>query len=108
MGRDSNTPEWVQHIAFEVNDINSLLDAKAKVEAAEIEVLGPIDHGLFKSIYFFDPNGHRLELVANTPISTEDMAKVQKLAFPMLEEWDRTKVPPKQTAWLHEKELGND
>jgi hypothetical protein len=36
------------------------------------------------------------------------MAKVQKLAFPMLEEWDRTKVPPKQTAWLHEKELGND
>jgi len=24
----------------------------------------------------------------------------------MLEEWDRTKLPPRHTAWLHEKELG--
>jgi len=66
MSRDSNTPEWVQHIAFEVADMEALLNAKAKVEAAGLEVLGPIDHTLFKSIYFFDPSGHRLELV-NVP-----------------------------------------
>ena len=29
-------------------------------------MLGPTDHTIFKSIYFFDPNGHRLELAANT------------------------------------------
>ncbi len=34
MSRDSNTPEWVQHIAFEVADMEALLNAKAKVEAA--------------------------------------------------------------------------
>ena len=44
MGRDANTPEWVQHIAFEVANMEELLEAKAKVEAAGIEVLGPIDH----------------------------------------------------------------
>jgi glyoxylase I family protein len=33
------------------------------------------------------------------------MEKIQSLAPAMLEEWDRTKSPPRQTAWLHEKEL---
>ena len=39
--------------------------AKARLEAAGLDVLGPVDHGLFDSIYFFDPNGHRLELACN-------------------------------------------
>lgn len=105
MGRDTNTPDWVQHIAFEVDDMETLLKAKAKVEASGLDVLGPIDHSLFKSIYFFDPNGHRLELVVNTPIAMDEMEKLQSLAPAMLEEWDRTKLPPTQTAWLHEKEF---
>ena len=106
MGRDDNTPEWVQHIAFEVADMEDLIEVKSKVKAAGLEVLGPIDHSLFKSIYFFDPSGHRLELAVNTPISQEEMEKLHKLAPTMLEEWDRTKRPPRHTAWLHEKELG--
>lgn len=28
MYRDENTPQWVQHIAFEVEDLNALLAAK--------------------------------------------------------------------------------
>ena len=43
MGRDINTPEWVQHIAFEVSDMESLLNTKSKVEEAGLEVLGPIE-----------------------------------------------------------------
>ena len=58
MGRDENTPEWVQHIAFEVESVDALLDAKKKVEDAGHEVVGPTNHGIFQSIYFFDPNGH--------------------------------------------------
>ena len=107
MGRDTNTPKWVQHIAFEVADMDTLLEAKAKVEAAGLEVLGPTDHGIFKSIYFFDPNGHRLELAVNTPVSSEEMKRIHDLAPAMLEEWARTKRPPKDTAWLHEKEMAN-
>ncbi len=33
--------------------MDSLLTAKARLEANGIDVLGPIDHTLFKSIYFF-------------------------------------------------------
>ena len=64
MGKDPNTPAWVQHIAFELGSRAELDAAKDRLEAAGLDVLGPVDHGIFDSIYFFDPNGHRLELRA--------------------------------------------
>ncbi|MFK8048089.1 MAG: VOC family protein [Halioglobus sp.] len=102
MGRDPNTPEWVQHIAFEVEDMDALLAAKSKAEAEGLEVLGPTNHGIFKSIYFFDPNGHRLELAANTA-EPGMLERLRELAPEMIEEWDKTKKAPKHAAWLHEK-----
>ncbi|MBN4047910.1 VOC family protein, partial [Oceanicaulis sp. AH-315-P02] len=101
MGRDKNTPKWVQHIAFEVESIEALLEAKASVEAEGIAVIGPTNHGIFKSIYFFDPNGHRLELAANTA-TPEQMAQLHEVAPAMLEEWSQTKKAPRHAAWLHE------
>lgn len=100
MGRDPNTPEWVQHIAFEVPDMDALLAAKAHVEAQGVEVLGPTFHGIFRSIYFFDPNGHRLELACNIG-TAEQYAELERVAPLMLEEWSRTKKAPKHAQWLH-------
>lgn len=101
MGRDEQTPQWVQHIAFELEDMDALIAAKAHIEAEGLDVLGPINHGIFKSIYFFDPNGHRLELVANTG-TPEQMKQLHEVAPAMIEEWSRTKRAPKHAAWLHE------
>jgi glyoxylase I family protein len=101
MGRDPATPPWVQHIAFQVPDLDALMAAKAHVEAQGIEVLGPVFHGVFKSIYFFDPNGHRLELASNIG-TAEQYDELQRLAPVMLEEWSRTKRAPRQAAWLHQ------
>jgi len=106
MGRDPNTPAWVQHIAFEVPDMRTLLDAKARVEARGLEVVGPTDHGLFKSIYFFDPNGHRLELAVNTG-TAEQLRVAREVAPAMLEEWSRTKRAPRHTAFLHADEFAD-
>jgi glyoxylase I family protein len=103
MGRDGNTPEWVQHIAFEVEDMDALLTSKAHIEAEGLDVLGPVNHGIFKSIYFFDPNGHRLELAANTG-TDEQMAELKRVAPAMIEEWSQTKRAPKHAAWLHEQD----
>ncbi|MFZ4121276.1 MAG: VOC family protein [Caulobacterales bacterium] len=102
MGKDPNTPQWVQHIAFEVGSFDDLLNAKAKVESRGIDVLGPTDHGIFKSIYFFDPNGHRVELAWNCA-TAEEMAELKRVSVDMLEEWSRTKKAPQHAAWLHEK-----
>ncbi len=104
MGRDPNTPAWVQHIAFEVTDLETLLAAKERVQSHGIDVLGPTDHGLFKSIYFFDPNGHRLELAVNTGTAA-DQARARAVAPAMLEEWSRTKRAPRHAAWLHSDEF---
>ena len=102
MGRDEATPNWVQHIAFKVADMDSLLAAKARAEARGLEVVGPTHHGIFKSIYFFDPNGHRLELVCD--ISTDaQLEELHRVAPDMLEEWSRTRKAPRHAAWLHEK-----
>jgi len=102
--RDRNTPDWVQHIAFEVETLEDLLAAKQQVESHGIEVLGPVDHSIFQSIYFSDPNGHRLEITTNT-CTEEILEKLHQIAPTMLEEWTRTKRAPKHASWLHDKEL---
>lgn len=105
MGRDPNTPEWTQHIAFQVKDMDMLMEAKARAEAAGLDVVGPTDHNIFKSIYFYDPSGHRLELAAWTA-TPDKMKRMRNVAYEMVEEWSRTRKPPRHTAWLHEKEFG--
>ena len=101
MGRDENTPAWVQHLALKVDSVDTLLATKARLEAEGIEVIGPTNHTIFKSIYFFDPNGHRLELAADcgTP---EMMKKLDEVKREMLDEWNRTKRAPKHAAWMHD------
>jgi lactoylglutathione lyase len=101
MGRDPNTPAWTQHIAFEVGSMDELLATKARLEAAGIDVVGPTDHTIFKSIYFFDPSGHRLELACNTG-TPEMMKRLDEVKWDMIEEWSRTKRAPRHAAWMHD------
>lgn len=108
MGRDENTPVWVQHIAFKVADRDELMAYKKHLEENGVEVLGPTDHTLFHSIYFFDPNGHRIELAYDDPEAAPLAAKAAEVKEAMLEEWSQTKRAPKHAAWLHQKELSSD
>lgn len=107
MGSDSNTPDWVQHIAFELEDMDALIQAREAVLERGLEVIGPTNHGIFQSIYFRDPNGHRLELVANT-CTDEELETLHQVAPAMLQEWSETKKAPKHAAWLHEKEFDGE
>jgi catechol 2,3-dioxygenase-like lactoylglutathione lyase family enzyme len=101
MDRDQKTPEWVQHIALRVADVGTLVNAKEELVSKGVDVLGPVNHGVFKSIYFFDPNGHRLELAANTG-TPEQYKQLNAVAADMVEEWSITKRAPRHAAWLHE------
>ena len=105
MGRDPNTPEWVQHIAFKVKDRAELLKFKAHLEAHGVDVLGPTDHGSFHSIYLFDPNGHRVELACPDPAEQAQLEALDKVKWEMLEEWSKTRRAPKHAAFLHAKEF---
>ena len=104
MGRDANTPEWVQHIAFKVGSLAELEATRERLIAAGIPVIGPTDHTIFRSIYFFDPNGHRLELAVDTG-TPEQYTRLDQVKWEMLEEWSRTRRAPKHAAWMHEPEF---
>lgn len=106
MGRDANTPAWVQHIAFELAERAELDEARQKLQAAGVEVVGVTDHTLFHSIYFFDPNGHRIELAWNDPAGGEAAARLAKIKWDMLNEWTKTRRAPELGMFAHQKELG--
>ncbi len=101
MGRDENTPAWTQHLALEVESMAVLLATKARLEAGGIEVVGPTDHALFQSIYFYDPNDHRLELACNS-LRPGMLEALDEVKWDMLEEWSKTRKAPKHAAWMHD------
>jgi catechol-2,3-dioxygenase len=101
MGKDKNTPDWVQHIAFKVKDMETLLAYKNHLESNGVKVLGVTNHSIFHSIYFFDPNGHRLELAAPDKQEKAKIQRLDKVKWQMLEEWSKTKQAPRHADWIH-------
>lgn len=98
MGRDPNTPAWVQHLALEVPDGATQLAIKAKLEAAGVSVIGPKSGHLCVSIYFFDPNGHRLEIAYR---KVTPNAATERDAYRILERWSETKKPVRDLELEH-------
>ena len=86
-----NTPAWVNHLALRVDSVEALLAAKARLEAAGVEVLGVTDHHIIESIYFFDPNGIRLELTTPT-VPPAVMQAHARRAHADLADWTRSKT----------------
>ncbi|MFS2136404.1 VOC family protein [Duganella sp. Dugasp56] len=86
-----NTPAWVNHIALRVDSVGDLETMKARLQAAGVEVIGPVDHHFVKSIYFFDPNGFRLEFT--TPVGTPQMHEgFRRQARGAIDNWSAEKA----------------
>lgn len=99
-----NTPAWVNHIAFEVADRPELLRAKAALEAEGIAVVGPLDHDFVESIYFFDPNGIRMEFTRRIAAAEQGDAHVYGATGTPAEEFDkwvreRSRAPEFARTW---------
>jgi glyoxylase I family protein len=60
---ESRLPLWARHLALSVDSPEELEDARQHLLSHGVDVLGPVDHeGIWSSLYFFDPNGVRLEI----------------------------------------------
>ena len=78
-----NTPAWVNHLALRVESRAALLAAKARLQAAGVEVLGITDHHIIESIYFF-------ELTTPT-VSASEMETLAMHAHAELRSWTAEK-----------------
>ena len=62
----------MQHLALRVKDEVEMLAMRDRIRSKGVPVLGPIDHGMCKSIYFAGPENLSLELsCSDEPINAE-------------------------------------
>ena len=90
VGRESHTtpvPNWARHIALNVASEQILGEWEQRLRKHGVDFIGPVDHeGTWSSLYFFDPNGIRLELTyQNRELNDNDEA----LAAQAVREWAR-------------------
>ena len=55
------------HIAFRLNDEEHLKRAYKELKRHDVPIDFTVDHGVTKSIYFRDPDGHQLEVYCDNP-----------------------------------------
>jgi len=66
VGKDAPGPQkgetGLLHIAFRLRDEDHLKAAYRELKENQVEIVSTVDHGITKSIYFRDPDGHQLEV----------------------------------------------
>jgi len=60
-----SAPGTLQHLAFRVDTDAQLLAMRDRVRSHGINVIGPIDHGMCRSIYFAGPDQMTLEIATS-------------------------------------------
>lgn len=80
-------PSWIRHIALNLESEAAVSAMGERLQAHGVDVVGVVDHdGTWSAIYFYDPNGIRIELTHQTrALDEEDEASGLKL----LQEWTR-------------------
>lgn len=92
---DDGVPSWIRHIALTMESAEAVTETKARLEQAGVEVIGVVNHDdLWHSIYFFDPNGIRIELTHQTrPLGPDDAAEGRRLLEDWVAEHDQALAP---------------
>ncbi|HUZ08761.1 MAG TPA: VOC family protein [Acidimicrobiales bacterium] len=77
-----------QHLAMQVDSVETVDRWCAWLRANDVQVLGPVDHKIIYSIYFRDPSGIRLEITTPTSPVWNDNADQARAS---LAEWEDVK-----------------
>ena len=83
-GDRTSLPLGFDHVSFTVDTKKDLFALKDRLQAAGIEVEGAVDHGIFWSIYFYDP-------VNNIPLEAT-WQFMELLQFPAISEDDPLEI----------------
>ena len=61
-GAAPSAPGTMQHLAFRVETEEDLIAMRDRIRQHGYNIIGPIDHGMCKSVYFAGPDGLTLEI----------------------------------------------
>ena len=95
-GAAPSAPGTMQHLAFRVDSEADLLNMRDRIRKKGVNVIGPIDHGLCKSIYFAGPDQMTLEIACSENEIEQELwidPKVLAKAGISAEEAERYKAP---------------
>jgi catechol 2,3-dioxygenase-like lactoylglutathione lyase family enzyme len=91
-GAGNSAPGTMQHLAFHVANEAMLLAMRDRIRTKGVNVIGPLDHGMCKSIYFAGPEQLTLEVacpgLAVTPDRWIDPAVLAKVGISAAEAAD--------------------
>jgi catechol 2,3-dioxygenase-like lactoylglutathione lyase family enzyme len=65
------TAGTMQHLALAVDSLDDLLALRDRLRSHGVPVLGPMDHGMCRSMYFAGPEGLVLEIACGDPIDAD-------------------------------------
>jgi len=67
----TTTAGTMQHVSFHVDTFDELLALRDRIRSRGVAVLGPLDHGMIRSMYFAGPEGLVLEISCGSGIDAE-------------------------------------
>jgi catechol 2,3-dioxygenase-like lactoylglutathione lyase family enzyme len=72
-GASPSAPGSMQHLALKVDSDEALIDLRNRIRSRGVNVIGPIDHGMCRSIYFAGPESMTLEIAtSNEALNAEE------------------------------------
>ncbi len=95
VGKDADAQRFreigLQHVAFRLRDEDHLRAAYQEFKKCDVPIDFTVDHGVTKSVYFRDPDGHQLEVYCDNPpeyvarFHANSYAGMEKLDFALNE-----------------------
>ena len=98
-GAGAPTPDHVgmHHVSFELGSFAELQDAWKRLKDEGVPIDHTVYHGITKSVYFFDPDGNRLELYVNVPAEEYRKSAPQPYSrYGAIEDELEGKIPQKE------------
>ncbi len=89
---DPSQPKFAPHFAYFCANSAEVDAYKARLEKAGVHVEGPVVREPFHSIYFNDPNGHRMELTAHVPTDSDRYKEDAAKAAGVVRRWTEEKA----------------
>jgi catechol 2,3-dioxygenase-like lactoylglutathione lyase family enzyme len=89
------TAGTMQHLALNIDSLDEMYALRDRIRSRGVPVMGPMDHGMCRSMYFAGPEGLALEICCGDPIDARAWIdpEVQALAGISDDELARYKQP---------------